>query len=169
MGNGESVVMREGRGIQRRSIWCTGLSGLSRSSNQINQKNQTDEMNQRDQMNQLLAARREMVSGASISSESSQRRRSQRASQTAGVVRHDGREHDRRGLQQRGVGGGAWRIFYRNCRDSAKKRLPTPFHSHFSWERGPGHVHSRRLAHNRSLSDTEDPHAPCDDHLPRSA
>jgi hypothetical protein len=27
----------------------------------------------------------------------------------------------------------------------------------------------RRLANNRSLSDAEDPHAPCDDHLPRPA
>lgn len=34
---------------------------------------------------------------------------------------------------------------------------------------GRGHVHSRRLADNRSLSDAEDPHAPCDDHLPRPA
>ena len=34
--------------------------------------------------------------------------------------------------------------------------------SFFSWERGRGHVHSRRLADNRSLSDGEGPHAPCD-------
>ena len=43
------------------SIWCTGLSCRSRSSNHTNQKNQTDEMNQRDQMNQLPAAHHEML------------------------------------------------------------------------------------------------------------
>ena len=44
-------------------IWCAGLSGLSCSSNHINQKNQTDEMNQRDQMHQFSATCREMGSG----------------------------------------------------------------------------------------------------------
>ena len=44
-----------------RSIWCAGLSSLSRSSNQIHQKNQTDEMNQSNQMHQLPVTRREML------------------------------------------------------------------------------------------------------------
>ena len=52
-----------GRAIQRRSIWCAGLSCLARSSNQINQKNQTDEINQKDQTNQLPVTRREMLEG----------------------------------------------------------------------------------------------------------
>ncbi len=34
----------EGRAIQRQSIWCAGLTGLARASNQTNQKNQTGEM-----------------------------------------------------------------------------------------------------------------------------
>jgi len=50
-------ALREGRGIQRQSIWCVGLSCLSRLSNQINETDQTD------QMNQLPDTRHEVVSG----------------------------------------------------------------------------------------------------------
>jgi hypothetical protein len=42
--------------IQRRSIWCAGLSGLARSSNH------THETDRRNQMHQLPTTRREMVS-----------------------------------------------------------------------------------------------------------
>jgi hypothetical protein len=37
----------EGRAIQRQSIWCAGLSSLSRSSNQTNEIDQGNRMNQR--------------------------------------------------------------------------------------------------------------------------
>ena len=47
----------EGRRIQRQSIWCAGLSCLSRSSNH------THETDRRNQMNQIPAPRGEMVSG----------------------------------------------------------------------------------------------------------
>src|SRR5437773_4014496 len=47
----------EERAIQRQSIWCAGVSCLSRSSNQTNESDQT---NQIDQMNQLPAMRRGM-------------------------------------------------------------------------------------------------------------
>ena len=43
--------------IQRQSIWCAGLFGLSRSTNQ------TNETCGENQMNQIPAARREMGSG----------------------------------------------------------------------------------------------------------
>ena len=45
----------EGRAIQRQSIWCAGLSCLSRSSNH------THETGRKNQMNQIPATRREMV------------------------------------------------------------------------------------------------------------
>jgi len=38
-----------------------------------------------------------------------------------------GSGHDRRGLQQRGVDGEAWAIFYRNRGDPVKKKTPDPF------------------------------------------
>ena len=47
--------------------------------------------------------------------------------QRRGVVRFGGSGRARRGLQQRGAGGVAWVIFYRNRLDAVKKRLPTPF------------------------------------------
>jgi hypothetical protein len=56
MVNGEGVVKREGRVIQRRSIWCVGLSGLSRlsrSSRPLNQPNQIDRTNETDQSDQI--------------------------------------------------------------------------------------------------------------------
>ena len=37
-----------------RSIWCAGLSSLSRSSNQTNQKDQIDEMNQPPAMHRKM-------------------------------------------------------------------------------------------------------------------
>ena len=36
----------EGRAIQRQSIWCAGLSCLSRSLNQTNKRDQINRMNQ---------------------------------------------------------------------------------------------------------------------------
>jgi hypothetical protein len=47
----------EGRAIQRQSIWCAGLAGLSRSSNH------THEPDLRNQMDQIPATRREMGPG----------------------------------------------------------------------------------------------------------
>ena len=57
MSTHDAGVLCEGRAIQRQSIWCAGLSCLSRSSNQTNK---TD---QRDQMNQLPATSREILLG----------------------------------------------------------------------------------------------------------
>jgi len=51
-------VQGEGRGIHKQSIWCAGLSCLSRSSNQINQLDWTN------QTDQITATRRERVSDA---------------------------------------------------------------------------------------------------------
>ena len=59
----KSILMLDPKAL---AIWCAGLSGLVRSSNQINQKNKTDEMNQSNQMNQIPATRRER--GSSICS-----------------------------------------------------------------------------------------------------
>jgi hypothetical protein len=42
-----ACVRRDTSDERRFLVWCAGLFGLARSSNQINQKNQTDEMNQR--------------------------------------------------------------------------------------------------------------------------
>jgi len=53
MVNGEGVVKREGRVIERLSIWCVGLSGLSRSSRPLNQPNQIDRINETDQTDQI--------------------------------------------------------------------------------------------------------------------
>jgi len=53
MVNGEGVVKREERVIQRRSIWCVGLSGLSRSSRPLNQPNQIDRTNETDQSDEI--------------------------------------------------------------------------------------------------------------------
>jgi hypothetical protein len=55
MVNGEGVMKREGRAIQRQSIWCAGLAGLSRLPNH------THETDRRNQMDQIPATRREMV------------------------------------------------------------------------------------------------------------
>ena len=54
MVNGEGVVTREGRAIQKQSIWCAGLSCLSGSSNRTNE---TDRRNQIDQTDQIPALR----------------------------------------------------------------------------------------------------------------
>ena len=89
------------------------------------------------------------------------------------------------------MGGGAWRIFYRNRRAAVASPavdpsiLNGPFPTDISttllnvgsqdltlflilsWEREPGYVHSRRLADNRDLSDGEGTHTSGDSHLPR--
>jgi hypothetical protein len=48
-------VWCEMKAIQRRSIWCAGLSCLARSTNH------THETDRRHQMNQIPATRREML------------------------------------------------------------------------------------------------------------
>ncbi len=46
MVNGEGVVTREGRAIQRQSIWCVSPSCLSRSSNHIQERDPENQMSQ---------------------------------------------------------------------------------------------------------------------------
>ena len=45
---------------QKKSIWCAGLSCLSRSSSHRNEKDQIDQKDRIDKMDQSPATRREM-------------------------------------------------------------------------------------------------------------
>ena len=68
-----------------------------------------------------------ILSGRGPQPESSQRRRSQRAYQTARVVQLGGGGHARRDLQPQDVDGVACGSSTETRRDLVKKRLPTPF------------------------------------------
>ena len=69
----------------------------------------------------------ERVSAGLVGLVSSHVRRIKRACRRAGVVLRGGSGRGRRGLQQRGAGGEAWRNFYRKCCDPVKKKTPDPF------------------------------------------
>jgi hypothetical protein len=66
-----------------RSIWCAGLSGLTRSSNH------TTETDRRDQMHQIPATRREMLPGTFLIPPAAADGRTHRATRMNNAVHRD--------------------------------------------------------------------------------